>query len=239
MRPLTVSFGKVDKAVITTVLSMTWENLSKSLTTEPPESQDKAARGWYIPATFNPVYRHSDNYVHRDAITFDFDHANLDTFGVVIYAFEEIAFAIYTTFSHTYDAPRFRVVVPLSRPVSEDEYQAVSRKLATRVGIDLVARESFVPCQMMYLPARKFGGSFESIIGKSQDFADVDAILAGYQDWTDRAQWPRRSDGDDAHLGTGMAGDPREKPGIIGEFCRKFDVPAAIARFDLPYKRVK
>jgi hypothetical protein len=165
MRDITVSFGKGDKAVITAVKIMPWKQFAVALTTEPPEYPDKAARGWFVPATFDPVYRHGDNFVSRDALTLDFDHVNIDTWGHVIITLADIPFAMYTTYSHTYDKPRFRVVVPLSRPCTMDEHSAVVRKVSEKIGIELVARESFVAAQMAYLPARKLGGAFESYIG--------------------------------------------------------------------------
>jgi putative DNA primase/helicase len=168
MRPITVSFGKGDKAAITAVKVMPWEQFAAALTAEPPESDDKASRGWYIPASFNPVYRHGDNFVSRDAITLDLDQPTIDTWGNTITALADVPFAMYTTFSHTYDAPRFRVVIPLSRPTGFDEYQAVVRKVSEKIGIEYVARESFVAPQMMYLPLRKLGGAFESYIGKGK-----------------------------------------------------------------------
>lgn len=232
MRDITVSFGKGDKAAITTVAAYPWEQFAAALTAVPPEVTDKAARGWYIPATFDAPQRHGDNFVHRDAITLDFDHVSIDDWGKVQHALKDIAFAMYTTYSHTDTAPRFRVVVPLSRPCGADEFEATARRIAEDVGIELVARESFVPPQMMYMPARKLGGAYESYINPGPP-ADVDAILAGYSDWTDRTEWPRRADGDEPS--TGARSDPREKPGIIGEFCRRFNVAEAIQCFDLPY----
>lgn len=234
MRPLTISFGQLDKAAITAVKAMPWQVLAKALTDTPPETSDKASRGWYIPATFDAPHRHGDTYVHRDAITFDFDHVNLDTWGNVINALDGLAFCLYTTFSHTYDAPRFRCVIPLSRPMGEDEFEACARQLAKKIGIDLVARESFTPPQMMYLPTRRLGGEHASHISESDKFLGVDEVLAEYTDWTDRSSWPRRAD--DLSPGTGERSDPREKPGVVGEFCRKFNVIEAIQRFDLPYK---
>ena len=164
MRPLTISFGRGDKAAITTVKSLSWEEFSTALTTEPPEVADKAARGWWIPACLDPVYRDSENFKYRDAITYDFDHPNIDSWGHVIHILADIPFAMYTTYNHTYDAPRFRVVVPLSRPTGYDEFMAVARKLGEKIGIELIARESFVAAQMCYLPARKLGGAFEGYV---------------------------------------------------------------------------
>lgn len=234
MRQLTVSFGTASPAVITAVKSLSWEKFSAWLTCEPTEAQDKAARGWYLPATFEPVYRDSDNFVSRDAITLDFDHVTIDTWGDVQFALDGIAFAMYTTYSHTDLTPRFRVVIPLSRPAGYDEFQAVARKMAEKVGIELVARESFVPAQMMYSPTRKPSAPFASKLGAGA-WLDVDAILGEYSDWTDVKSWPHRSDGDGVHsIGDGTT-PPDEKPGIVGDFCRAFRVADAITKFQLPY----
>lgn len=238
-KALTVSYGRGDLAVITGVQRTSWADFSAWLTTLPDEVADKAAAGWYIPAEFNPSYRHSENFVARHAITFDFDHVPVDAWGDVITVWENTAFAMYTTFSHRAAAPRFRVVMPLSRPAGFDEFQAVSRKVAADVGIELIARESFVPAQLMFCPARPVGGPFQAHVNEG-DWLDVDSVLAEFADWTDVASWPKRRDGDPV-FAVGAAGkiDPREKPGIIGEFNRAFTISTAIERFELPYRRVR
>ena len=233
-----VSFGTVNPAIVTAVKHLPWESFAEWLTKEPPEMPDKAARGWYIPAEFDPAYRDGQNFVARHAITFDFDKVTIDTWGDAINAWSDLAFAMYTTFSHTPEAPRFRVVMPLSRPAGYDEFQAVARKVATDVGVELIARESFVPTQMMYAPARRLGAQFVSYVN-TEEYLNVDAVLAEYEDWTSYASWPRRKDGDPVHTIQGERVDPREKPGIIGEFNRAFTISQAIERFELPYARVK
>ena len=234
MSQMVVSFGGSDQAAITKVTHPTWEQFAAWLTTEPREVTDKADNGWYIPAEFDPVYRHGDNFVAKHALTFDFDHVTIDTWGDVLIAWEGVAFAIYTTYSHTPEHPRFRVVMPLSRPAGFDEYQAVIRKVAEDVGVELVAAESFKPCQMMYCPARRLGGMFASRISQGV-VLNVDQVLEEYADWTDKSSWPRRKDGDPVAAASDLRVDPREKPGIIGEFNRAFSVSEAIARFELPY----
>jgi putative DNA primase/helicase len=236
LRKLTVSFGSRSPAVIDSVSSLTWAQFSEWLCAEPPEVADKAARGWYIPADFNPRHRDSENFVGRDAITYDFDHVNIDTWGDVINAWSDTTFAMYTTFSHRPDKARFRVVMPLSRPAGFDEFQAVARKVAADVGLDLFAGESFVPAQMMFCPTRTLGGMFVSHINTGI-WLDVDNVLAEYADWRDVAQWPRRATGDSVHAGTAKA-DPLDKPGIIGAFNRAFSIEECISKFDLPYERV-
>jgi putative DNA primase/helicase len=238
VRDLIVSYGGLDMAAINMRTSVSWGNFSQWLTREPPELADKAACGWYIPAEFSALRRHSDDFVTRHAITFDFDHVTIDTWGDVLNAWSDLAFAIYTTFSHKPDRPRFRVVMPLARPAGFDEFQAVSRKVAADVGIELIARESFVPAQMMFCPARPLGGHFAARINEGA-FLDVDAVLAEYDDWTDTTQWPARRDGDPVHAAAAEKIDPRDKPGIIGDFNRAFPISVAIERFELPYRRVR
>lgn len=238
MRNLCVSFGGNNMASITDVKWWDWPTFAKWLTEEPRELTDKALGGWYCPVEFEPVYRDSQNLVARHAITYDFDHVTIDTWGDVINAWCDTAFAMYTTFSHRPDRPRFRVVMPLSRPAGSDEFQAVARKVATDVGVELIARESFVPAQMMFCPARSFGGQFISHINEGE-WLDVDAVLAEYEDWTDHTKWPHRRDGDAVHAVAAEKVDPREKPGIIGEFNRAFTITQAIEQFQLPYRRVR
>lgn len=215
-----------------------WKQFSEWLTATPPEVTDKAAQGWYCPVEFDPVYRDNQNFVARHALTFDFDKVNIDTWGDVINAWSETAFAMYTTFSHRADAPRFRVVMPLSRPAGYDEFQAVARKVAADVGIELFARESFTPAQMMYAPARPLGGLHAARVNEG-DWLDVDSVLAEYKDWTDMSSWPCRQDHDRPGMKDAERVDPREKPGVIGEFNRAFSISAAIDRFNLPYARVR
>lgn len=238
MKTLCISFGVGNPATITKVSHLSWADFAAWLTETPPELQSKDARGWYIPAEFDPVYRDSQNFVARHAITFDFDHVTIDTWGDVLNEWSGLAFAIYTTFSHRPDRPRFRVVMPLSRPAGYDEFQAVARKVAGDIGVERVARESFVPSQMMFAPARPLGGCFAAHVNNGT-WLDVDAVLAEYEDWTDAGSWPCRKDADHAHVGSAEKIDPREKPGIIGEFNRAFSISQAIERFELPYRRVK
>lgn len=157
MRPITVSFGdSADKAKITRVQQYPWSEFAKILTTKPPALTSKDALGWYIPATFRDNYRDKPHFISRDAVTYDIDRAPPGAFEHVQAMMKKApASVMYTTFSHTDAAPRFRIVMPISRAANFVEYEALSRKLAQQIGIlDLVAPESFRPCQFMYMPVR-------------------------------------------------------------------------------------
>ena len=238
MRTLLVSFGGAHPANITKTRSLTWTQLCAWLVKEPPELPDKAARGWYCGAEFDPAYRHSDNFVSRHLLTWDFDIVGPEVWASVGTFLQGRAYAMYTTYSHTPERPRFRVVLPLSRPTGFDEFQAVSRKLAEEIGIEWVARESHVPAQFMYAPARPVGGTHEQDYAVSGAWVDVDAVLGQYADWTDRTTWPHRQDGDSLH-DQETTTRPLDKPGIVGDFCRAFPISKAIEQFGLPYERVR
>jgi hypothetical protein len=234
---LTISFGGEHQARITETRQMTWPRYCALFLPQAPEAIDKASKGWSIPASFNPSYRDSTNLVARYALTFDYDNIKRSDVSVIEKAFADLEYLIYTTASHTPAAPRLRVLLPTDRPMRPDEFCAVSRKVAARAGIELASRESHVPAQMMYLPTRKPGGPFKAKRHAGQ-WLDVDGVLAEYANWEDRNEWPRRADGDSTHTAT-TGTPPAEKPGIVGDFCRAFDIYAAIERFELPYERVR
>jgi hypothetical protein len=234
-RKLVVSFGESSNlAGITKVRHTSWAQFSAWLTRKPPVAASKDSVGWYCPAEFENEHRHSDNFVSRHAITFDFDHVGDETAGEVALKWAKYAYALYTTFSHTREKWRFRVVLPLSRPAGYDEFQAVARKVAAEVGIELIARESFVPAQCMFNPAIRADGEHVAHVNEGV-WIDVDTILTQYKDWTDVSEWPRRKSHDGLHLVREPQQPPNEKPGIVGDFCRTFSIPEAIARFNLPY----
>jgi hypothetical protein len=242
-RKLIVSFGSgaplpgnKQLATITAVSEDTWDAFATLLTTNPPETEDKASRGWYCPAEFSVRHRHGTKLLTRHALTLDYDVIQPNDLKTIQQAFAPFAYAIYTTWSHTADKPRVRVVMPTSRPMSADEFCAISRKIADRADIELTARESHKPAQMMFQPTRKPGAKFFGRVNKAP-WIDVDAVLAEYADWKDRASWPKHKVGDEQYSSEELPPLPNTKPGIVGDFCRAFDVPAAIEKFELPYER--
>jgi hypothetical protein len=233
-RKLTISFGGGNLAAITDVKSLTWAEFAAMLTATPPETDDKASVGWYSCASFSPVYRDGENLMHRECLTLDYDVITPSDVTVIQKAFEFYEYAIYTTWSHSAEKPRVRVILPLSRPATAEEFCAVSRMVASFAGIELASRESHVPAQCMFMPSRKPGALFRGRVHGGR-WVDIDSLLyEQYKDWTDRSEWPHRAEGDSTHHGA-LAELPDEKAGIVGDFCRAFDIPAAIEKFQLPY----
>jgi len=235
-RELAVSLGKKDDfAVIERTWRGTFVQLVERLLKNVKDTDDKAAPGWVCGATFIPEYRHSSNFIQRNLLSLDYDHLTPDDLGSILASLRgRSAFLAYTTWSHSPDHPRLRVWIPLSRGVDTEEFQAVSRQIASVPNIELAARESHTATQFMFRPASKAGIEFQSWQDTTSPYLDVDKVLGEYDDWKDRSTWPHRKDGDSCHE-PGEGGSALDKPGIIGEFNRAFSISAAIDRFGLPY----
>src|SRR5690606_5878566 len=64
------------------------------------------------------------------------------------------------------------------------------------------------------------------------EWLDPDKVLTQYVDWKDMSAWPRTEKDKIVHTrDIKKQGEPTEKPGTIGAFCRAFDIHEAISRF--------
>lgn len=141
------------------------------------------------------------------------------------------AAALYSTHKHTEKQPRLRLVIPLSRNVSPDEYQAIGRRVAATLGIDKFDDTSYQPQRMMYWPSTSQDGEyiFEHI---DAPLLDPDAVLATYHNWADVSSWPMSSRVADVMKKTAAKQkDPLEKGGLVGAFCRAYTIQEAIEAF--------
>lgn len=192
--------------------------------------------GWCVDGV-----RKKANVEHHSFVMLDMDSLTEDTFfdfaEIGIERLDGILHVWHTTIGHTPEKPRMRIAVPLSRTVNEQEFQAVSRLLArdldpTMKQVDPV---SFRLAQMMFRPVVTKDGEFRSGQGGGVPF-DVDALLdSQIFDWKDIALLPRAPKEKKEDLARQQKGtkatDPTTKPGIVGDFCRMWDVPAAMAEF--------
>lgn len=213
--------------------------LSKSLETPethaeymhmPKEQQDRLKDiGGFVGGHLRDGHRRSGNVAGRQLITLDADFPADDFFEAAISL--ECAQAIYSTHKHSDSSPRLRLILPLDREVSADEYEAISRKIAEKIGINNFDDSTYQPTRLMYWP------SHSSDVAPVFDYLDApflkaDDILAEYPDWSDASYWPEssRMTGIRKKLAD-RQGDPTEKHGIVGAFCRTYTIPEAIDRF--------
>ena len=141
------------------------------------------------------------------------------------------AMAVYSTHKHTEAKPRYRLIIPLDRDVTPDEYEAIARKMAEKIGIDYFDDTTFQPTRLMYWPSHSADvvPVFEYY---DAPFLSANGILAEYPDWTDTSYWPESS----RMVGVrkkqaDKQGDPTAKKGVVGAFCRTYTITQAIAKF--------
>jgi predicted P-loop ATPase len=141
------------------------------------------------------------------------------------------AAAVYSTHKHTAEKPRLRLVVPLSRNVEPDEYQAIGRRIAATLGIDKFDDTSYQPQRMMYWPSTSIDGDyfFDYV---DAPLLDPDTVLATYHDWRDVSSWPMSSRvADIVKKSAQKQKDPLTKGGIVGAFCRAYTIQEAIEAY--------
>lgn len=224
--------------------SLSWEQLCARLTKARRTAESmaeyramtKAQRGrvkdigGFVGGTLAGSRRKASEVTGRSLVTLDIDYGTAAVPDIVADMLAGTAWCLYTTHSHTPASPRFRLVVPLSREVTPDEYGPVARRIADDIGITLFDPSTYEPSRLMYWPSASRDAEFIGITGEGRP-ADADAILASYTDWRNAAEWPQDPRGMQPSARGARQEDPCTKPGIIGAFCRTYGIAEAIATF--------
>lgn len=166
----------------------------------------------------------------RSMLTLDLDHAVPEVWDAVTMLFD-FKCLMYSTHKHTPEAPRVRLIIPLSREVSAEEYAPVSRMVAKDIGMEMVDDTCHEAARLMYWPSTSSDGEF---LFESQDgpMLNPDDILARYKDWHDTSEWPMSSRRSEIVKRTiAKQADPLEKEGMVGAFCRAYSIQEAIDTF--------
>lgn len=186
--------------------------------------------GGFVGGYLSGGTRKTANVMWRSIATLDIDYGTLDFWDDFTMGFD-FAAMIYSTHKHTKEHPRYRLVFPLSRQVRPDEYEPLCRKIAEKIGIDRFDDTTYQLARLFYYPSTSRDGDyfFDYQDGKA---CDVDSFLKEYHDYKDVAAWPTSSREGEliAHLSK-KVGDPTEKPGLIGAFCRAYTIQEAIDTF--------
>lgn len=166
----------------------------------------------------------------RSLLTLDMDYGTPDIWDEIT-LFHDFKCCVYSTHKHTPEHPRLRLLIPLKREISEEEYPAVARMVAKEIGIDLFDDTTYEASRLMYWPSTSANGEF---FYKVQDGAelDPDEYLSHYDDWHDASTWPVSSRQSEAvQHSIAQQADPLTKPGVVGAFCRAYTVEEAIDAF--------
>lgn len=186
--------------------------------------------GGFVGGYLSGGIRKNANVMYRTVATLDIDYGTVNVWDDFTMAFG-FAAMIYSTHKHSSKTPRYRLVFPLSRQVSPAEYEPLCRKIAAEIGIDLFDDTTYELPRLFYWPSTSKDADF---VFDYQDgpACDVDAILSQYVDYKDVSAWPLSSrEGDVIAHEIKKQGDPTEKPGVIGAFCRAYGIEDAIDTF--------
>lgn len=186
--------------------------------------------GGFVGGSLKDGHRKANNVLTRQVLTLDADFAPADLWENIEMLYD-FSIACYSTHKHTLEKPRLRLVIPLSREVSPDEYEAIARKIAEDMGIDFFDDTTYQASRLMYWPSNpKDVKPFFKYI--DAPWLDADEVLNRYSDWRDTSFWPESSRVQKAHKKQAdRQGDPLEKEGLIGAFCRAYTIHDAIAEF--------
>lgn len=219
--------GLLEKISVTRTTAETVAEYRKLTKAEQDNIKDV---GGFIGGWLKGGRRKAECLEHRTLLTLDADYADpglLDALDLMY----GCAAAVYSTHKHTPEKPRLRLLVPLARPVNAEEYQAAARMLASDLGIDQFDDTTYQPTRVMYWPSTSQGGAY-AFDHRDGSWIDPDALLERYPDWRDTSYWPVSSrEVQVRQKDAKKQGDPTEKPGLIGAFCRTYDVPTAIETF--------
>lgn len=245
MRPLAIAYGNNRQAKTWTNKTITYDELKERLkvTIRTPESAEEYAKfnkakrdtvkdhGGFVAGALKGGRRKIDTVELRSMVALDGDRID-KTFLENYESNAPYTSLLYTTHSSTDENPRVRLLYPLTRDVTPEEFVAVSRYLAQMLGIDYFDECSYQPNQLMYWPSTPSNGVyvFKDV---EKEWLNPDDILSAHPEWTDPTRLPTSSRESRANTTrTAKVKDPLGKDGAVGLFNRTyFPINRAIEKF--------
>lgn len=217
----------VKKLSVPVVTAETYKQFISATKDEQSKIKDV---GGFVGGFLTNGKRDKTSVLYRQLITLDIDFSHENFWWDFTMLFD-CAATIHSTHKSNAKKPRHRLIIPLDREVSQEEYQAIARKVAGDLNIDLFDQSTFDVNRLMFWPS--VSSDIEYYF-EFQDgpFLNADYILSTYNNWHDTSEWPTASDSSDLILqAIKKQEDPEAKKGIIGAFCRTYTIQDAIATF--------
>lgn len=217
----------VQKLSVPVVTAETYKQFINATKEEQGKIKDV---GGFVGGFLTNGRRDKTNVLYRQLITLDIDFSHENFWWDFTMLFG-CAAVIHSTHKSCAQKPRHRLIIPIDREVSQEEYQAIARKVAGDLNIDLFDQSTFDVNRLMFWPSVS---SDVEYYFEYQDgpFLEADYILNLYNDWHDTSEWPTASDTSDViKQAIKKQEDPDSKKGIIGLFCRTYSIQDAIETF--------
>lgn len=220
-----------------TMDTVSWDDLISWV--ENPGTRKEA--GNYVLGTLEPTtVRHPGakrecTNLHRNkravrdrwCVTLDVDHPRRGFFDEIQLLWQHRAL-LHTTHSSTPDEPRYRMLVPLDRTVTPEEYSACAIALMDQLGAKQFDHGSREPERYMFKPAAKRPEWYRHLELPGEPYP-VDELLAAYEESLQGKELPAPPRN---------KRDPFELTGIPGAFNRAYpELDELIEAYELPYER--
>ena len=205
------------------------------------KNQLKNCSGYWIGAHCADGKRNKKSISTRDVLCFDVDNGDLYD-GDLIKELREgtspiskYEFFVHSSRSHTFVKPRFRLVFLLANPVTADDYRPLAKYMAKKFDPEMTTVDpvSFRVAQMMYNPSCSSDVEDQFIAFRNEGEAlDPYPFLDSCDDdWQDFRKWPTCPGEKEERQQVDKAEWPPSKRGIVGAFCRTYDIFQAIEEF--------
>ena len=202
-------------------VTMTWEQIVEAAQ-EPAAEKDCGA---YMAGKATSTSRKDSRVEYRSMVTLDADNAGAE-FPTRVEGLGLTAL-VHSTYSHTADNPRYRVIIPLMGPgLTTEEYPRVARGLMEALGKEQFDPTCDQPKRIMFWPSASRLDQYE---------------VHSYDGETATAQWLLERFGGFSSTPEHKRGpkcDPYKLPGVVGAFNRLYDMARAVEEFNLPYEQV-
>ena len=242
-RKITISAGASRRATLwtaqTLLISELWEKLkvpargtetlAEYMSLKKAQQDELKDIGGFMGGTLNGPRRKANNVTGRDIITLDLDNIPAGGTDDVLRRVEALGcgYCVYSTRKHQPAAPRLRILLPMDRTVTADEYEPIARKMGEYIGLEFADPTTFEVSRLMYWPSCCADSQYVYLTA-DKPLLSADGLLATYADWHDMTTWPALP-GQQAFTKLAVKqGDPEGKNGVVGAFCRTYDIYRAM-----------
>lgn len=212
---------------------ITAETLDEFLSYSKSKQDDIKDVGGFVGGKLKGNLRRSEAVESRSLLTLDLDNLAYEDDTKIIKTLNGLgcAYVVYSTRKHQTTKPRIRVIFPLAEDVSADEYEPIARKVAEFIGLRYCDPTTFQAVRLMYWPSHSIDSDYVFTYA-DKPMLDGAAILNMYVDWKDVTSWPEVPDAQKLHQNMlKKQENPLEKEGMVGAFCRRFNIYQAIDEF--------
>lgn len=211
------------------------ETVNEYLSLKKRQQDDLKDVGGFVGGELKDGKRRSDSVSGRDIIVLDLDNLPPGGTDGILQRLDGLGcgYCVYSTRKHRPEAPRLRVILPLDRTVNSDEYEPIARKAAWYIQPEMsfFDKTTFQPSRLMYWPSVSSDGQYVYSCA-DKPMLSAEGILGAYSDWRDMTAWPQ-CPGTEQNYRTMVKKqeDPAAKSGIVGAFCRTYNIYQAMDKF--------